>query len=445
MDQANPEAGQLNETLIRYMAKWAADNDVREPLDEAYAKAVKASASAVSRWRNGESYPDPFHMANMLTLHRLDDPAALGFARFRPHRRKRTAEEDYRMLVDRRAALRLFSAAVEGVVPKVGWLTAGAATVAVGAGEILRASTLVEIIHVTGQTMGGGALRPETLLKQLDTLFNSLDGSFATPSQREEMAKTVAGLAAPMGFALLDQGRQIEAHSVFLTGIASLRRVRNGASAPDVATIRAHLIANLAFQAISMGRPKHALDLLSSRALADDEGYLSEDQLCWLASLRAEAYAAFGDYDETLFWIKRAERLFTERDRSRIWNYGGWFDEGEFLQRMGRAFAVLMLHFDHHRQLRDDALAHLEASAQKLAPTLVRTQARGKIVVATIYAATGDYDGMLAAASGAVDAARGLHSTRVQNELRQLDTAMAAFPSQQVQQFRRERLAAVCG
>jgi hypothetical protein len=282
--------------------------------------------------------------------------------------------------------------------------------VQVGASDIARLKGERQRIYMAGHMLGGGVLRAKALLDQHARALSLLRGRFVSTEIQAQAHTVVASLGKEIGWDLHDLGLQGKAQQVWMTSLA----VARDAEQPFAGVVQAHLLENLAHQAIALGQHQRALDLLAM--VSGREHMLPPMQQSHLSSVRAQAAAGLGDVVQTrrcmAFAEDHLEAPTDERDAE--WNVNGWYGRAEMDGNFAHALTMLAM---KHESMTDDAVRYAAASIRGYPPDEARSQARVKTSLARLHAAHRDVDGMQLAGREAIEAARHLHSPRVVGEL----------------------------
>ncbi|MBO3742701.1 hypothetical protein [Actinoplanes flavus] len=250
---------------------------------------------------------------------------------------------------------------------------------------------------------GGGAgttraLVADFLYRQVSPMIRA---SYTDAVGRDLMA-AAAGLAGQLAYMAYDAGEHGASLRHFTTALRLSR-------ASGDRLYGAHLLANLATQAVYLGHPRNAVRLAA--AAIDGAGRAPAEVRARLHAAAACAYAVAGDRRSCTTALRKAR---TAIDRARpgagpFW--AAYFSPAHLAGTAARCYRDLQL---HHRAVKyGPAALHLPHDSS-------RTRALHTALLATIHAATGDLDEACRYGDQAVPHLRTVESRRVRQRLTEL-------------------------
>jgi hypothetical protein len=304
----------------------------------------------------------------------------------------------------------VYSATLAG--PVAALIRSGArADVKVGMGEVARMRETRMRINSGGDLMGSGIFRTRELHAEYRRAVTMLHGSFATEALQQEAHAEASSLTRAVAFEAYDFGRHDEARKLWVAALAMARE----AHPSMVPVLQGHVVENMARQAIALGHPDQALDLLNFVG-GSREGRLPTVQRAMLNGVRAQATAGMGELNETRRLIERAEDHHNDplEERDMQWNPNGWYHRGEMNGEATLALATLA---EHHKNVAEEAVIRVTASLANYRTADTRSKTRVQTTLARLHAVLGDPDLTETATHAAIDGARHLRSPRINGEL----------------------------
>ncbi|GID26909.1 hypothetical protein [Paractinoplanes brasiliensis] len=250
---------------------------------------------------------------------------------------------------------------------------------------------------------GGGAhhtrrIMSDFLHRQVSPM---LHGSYTDTVGRRLMT-AAATISGQLAFMTYDAGEHGAAQRHFTTALRL-------AKAADDSLYGAHLLANLATQAVYLGHGPEAVRL--ARAALDGAGRAPASVLARLHTTEASAHATAGDRRACTAALAKAARALAKGRPGDAPGWAGYFSPAHF------AGAALRCHRDLrlHRQAIRHGPAALDVPAGNL-----RTRALHTALLATTYAAAGDLDEACHHGYEAIQHGRTVSSGRVRHRLAEL-------------------------
>ncbi|MDG4801212.1 hypothetical protein [Micromonospora sp. WMMD980] len=268
----------------------------------------------------------------------------------------------------------------------------------------------VETLHVLADHFldldrrhGGGshqarALMADLLVRQVTPML----GGTYTDAVGHDFMRAVATLSGQLAFMCYDAGdHAIAQHHL----IIALRL----AKATDDRLLGAHLLANLATQAMYLGHAQDAARL--AEAAIDGAGRAPATVRARLYTTAASAYGRSGEKRACQNALGRAERAVDRSHSAGEPRWVGYFTPAHFA---GAALGCL-----GDLQLYRQALRHAP-DAIALAPQNTRTRALHTALIATTHVRAGDLDAACSWGRELAHHARDIHSVRVTRRVREL-------------------------
>lgn len=388
-----------------------------------YAELLRISVRTVERWMGGEvGCPQAAQLIRLTRLHGTDfrRPEDLGFQRAGQrspnHRAPAPApgpREDLMMLLRREmlatTASALFATALTApLVQLVGTQSAGAAKI--GGADLDRLLETKRRLNITGNMSGSNVMGKQALLRERDAAVAVLRGRFTDDVTRARAHTIVASIVQQIGWDIHDLGAQDDAQRAWLTALTAARDAE-----PHMVTVtQAHVLENMGHQAVALGRPQDALDLLGM--ISGRERNLPTLMRANLCGVRAQATAAIGDVDETFRQLQWAEDHISDPadERDWLWNGVGWFNAAELRGTAGHALTTLAV---RHNASPQAALDRINVALPAFRVEDSRSKARVQVSLFRLHAARGETEEAVRAGQAAIRSARMLRSPRVAGEL----------------------------
>jgi hypothetical protein len=257
----------------------------------------------------------------------------------------------------------------------------------------------------------GHGIAPEAMAGPMRYAVALLDAHADQPT-RTDMHTAVGRLAQVIGWSHVDSGHHTAADRYFYVGL----HCADSAKAP---WLRAGILSDMALKAIYRGYPDDALTLLGFAKLREDR--LPTLRQANLRAVQAKAFAALGDVRECVRSIHDAERLFSDsrdddRDDPDYADFAAYFCEAELLGETG--YGLYPVAIDGHEQR--DAADRLRQAVESYPPELARARALCLARLASLTLRCGDPDEGVELGSRALAEARQIHSSRMDDEIREI-------------------------
>ncbi|MEU8083869.1 hypothetical protein AB0B57_09665 [Micromonospora sp. NPDC049101] len=268
--------------------------------------------------------------------------------------------------------------------------------------------------HFTDLDRRHGSGSPRTRAVMADFLLRQvapmLHGTY-TDAVGRDLMRAAATLSGQLAFMSYDAGEHAMAQH---HGTLGLRL----AKAANDRLYGAHLLANLATQAVFLGHAREATRLVE--AAIDGAGRAPAAVLARLHATAATAYGRSGERRACQLALTKAERALDRTSTDLGPRWVGYFSPAHLAGAALRCFGDLHL----HRQ----ALRHAP-EALTLDNRNTRTRALHTALIAITHARAGETEAACSWASKLEQHAAGIHSARVQQRLRDLASTLS---SQQV-------------
>ncbi|MGH3806726.1 MAG: XRE family transcriptional regulator [Pseudonocardiaceae bacterium] len=275
----------------------------------------------------------------------------------------------------------------------------------IGATEIAQVRTITATFSSWDFAYGGGPVRDAVMGKL--RWAADLRKALCPDELRPELYSAIGGLAHRAGFTAFDVGAHEDARHVLSFALACAEKAEDW-------DLRAYVLDSMALQAIWTGRPDEGLTLAELGLIRADR--LTETVQAMLHTDRGRALAKMRRVNETLTAIGTAEDYFARstpaNDPPILANYNAAFLTGN----TGHALFDLAVLGHSVTQATD----RLTAAAAGHTAGHARSQALCLTKLASLTMATGDPIQAVTIGHAAVDAAGGIHSGRVTDDLREL-------------------------
>jgi transcriptional regulator with XRE-family HTH domain len=269
---------------------------------------------SVTAWESGAvRWPHPHYRAALRAILGVDDDAALGFhlrsAGTPPRVLMQVLDPDTEDPMKRQTFMTGLASVALGAAngqPLQPWLAMershSAKPSLIGVADVAAIQRTAEEFSSRGDVRGGAPL-VDAMLGHLNWAATLLDqGHFATADVRAQMCSAVAHLASTAGFNAYDAGLNAQARRAFTMAV-------HAATEADDQPLRAYALAHMARQAISLGNPRQALDLLNLATHgARDTGTSALRSL--LHAMTARAHGRAGDSPATLNEVAATEDTY---------------------------------------------------------------------------------------------------------------------------------------
>jgi hypothetical protein len=373
---------------------------------------------SVTAWESGAvRWPHPHNRRALRAVFGVDDDAALGFrlpsAGAPPRVLMQVLDPDTEDPMRRQTFMTGLASVALGAAngqPLQPWLAMDRShsvrPTRVGAADVAAIHRTAEEFCGRGDVRGGAPL-VDAMLGHLNWASTLLDqGRFANERVRAQMCSAVAYLAKTAGFNAYDAGLHAQARRALTLAV-------HAATEGDDQPLRAHALANMACQALTLGHPGQALDLLAlathgARATATPA--LSAK----LHGLIACGHGAAGDTAATLREIGQGEDVYAPPEpEDPSWlqvcqpadveaSYGGALFEAALHRGDGAS--------------RTQALERLTVAAVGHEPRRPRAAALCRARVATLHFQAGDLEPAVVQARAFTALADGITSARLRED-----------------------------
>ncbi|MDG4781161.1 hypothetical protein O7614_16045 [Micromonospora sp. WMMD961] len=272
--------------------------------------------------------------------------------------------------------------------------------------------------HFTDLDRRHGSGSPRTRAVMADFLVGQvtpmLRGTY-TDAVGRELMRAAATLSGQLAFMSYDAGAQPVAQHHATLGLRL-------AKAADDRLYGAHLLANLATQAVFLGHSREATRLVE--AAIDGAGRAPASVLARLYATAATAYGQSGERRACQLALAKAERALDKVSADPGPRWAGYFSPAHLAGAALRCLGDLKLY--------SQALRHAP-DALILSSQNTRTRALHTALVAVTHARAGDTDAACAWGLKLVRQDGGIKSARVQQRVRELTTALSPkHPSRQL-------------
>jgi hypothetical protein len=274
----------------------------------------------------------------------------------------------------------------------------------------------VEEVHAIARMFNaaghlGHGIVPEAMAAQTRYAVALLDAHSDEPT-RVDMHTAVGRLALNIGWSLFDAGHHAAADRYFGVGL-------HCAGVAEAWWLRASILSDMARKAIYLGHPGDALTLLGFAKVREDR--LGTLRRASLYAVQARAFAALGNVHECVRSIHNAEGLFSDsrdndRDDPNHTDFAAFFCEAELLGTTGLGLYEVAI--DGHEQR--NAADRLRQAVESYPPEYVRSRAFCLARLASLTLRRGDPDEGVELGSRALAEARHIHSSRIDDEIREI-------------------------
>ncbi|MGH3808717.1 MAG: helix-turn-helix domain-containing protein [Pseudonocardiaceae bacterium] len=283
----------------------------------------------------------------------------------------------------------------------------------------------------------GGEVARDTAIAHLQATLPLLDAE-TTPEVRPRLYLATALLATQAGWISFDVERHDAARRLWSIALD----VAGDAKDPRGSDLTVFVLQNMVEQAVHLGRPKEALRLAYlGHSIAAGPYPVSASTTSFLASIQAKAHAAQGDAMACDRALGQAIEQFSSIDPATRPSWGSWFSEAHFAAFQGSAHYKLALASRDPRAA-GRAVPLLHHAVDGVGPDYARPRALYLSDLAGAHAIAGDTDTAVALGHQAIDAVTALHSPRLYDQLRVLNTALEPLHASAGVAELRDRLAA---
>jgi hypothetical protein len=276
----------------------------------------------------------------------------------------------------------------------------------IGVADVAAIQRTADQFAAWGDTQGG-VQSVDAMLGHLNWAATLLDqGHFATADVRAQMCSAVAHLAKTAGFNAYDAGLNAQARRAFTLAV-------HAATEANDQPLRAHALVDMARQAINLGHPGQALDLLALATHgARDTATPALRSL--LHAMTARAHGRAGDTPAALTQVAATEDAYAPpAPEDPTWM--------QVFQPSAVAGDCGVALFDAARRQGDDAsrtqaIQRLTTAAAGHEPRNLRAAATCRVRIATLHFQAGDLEPAVAEARAFTTLAHGINSARLRED-----------------------------
>lgn len=275
----------------------------------------------------------------------------------------------------------------------------------------------------------GGAVSRQAAMAHVSWALAQLDARVpATPPVRDAWRVSTARLAQTAGWMCHDAGREAQSRALLVLGYQIASTVEHE---PTGEPARAFLVSQIARQAVDVGRPRTALDLIRHAQIIAET--VSPSARYRVHSVKARAYAMLGDDQAVRRELGLAEGEFVQISPDALvrepWNWN-WQGEGQFHYNVGTAYRLLAQADPDGAGLLADRIAdEFEAGAAAWGDHKERDRASARLRAATARFSGRDYPRAVDTARAALPSLPALRSGRITADVAALRAAAAPFRS----------------
>jgi transcriptional regulator with XRE-family HTH domain len=257
----------------------------------------------------------------------------------------------------------------------------------------------------------GHGIAPEAMAAPMRYAVALLDVHSDRPT-RIDLHTAVGKLADVIGWSHFDAGHHAAADRYFQVGL-------HCASVAAAPWLCANILSDMARKAIHCGHPDDALTLLGVAKVREDR--LWTLRRANLYAVQARAFGALGDVRECVRSIHESERLFSEgrdddHDDPYYADLAAYFCEAELLGDTGYGLYPVALAGHEQRNSAD----RLRQAVESYPPEYARSRALCLARLALLTLRRGDPDEGVELGSRALAEARHIHSSRMDDEIREI-------------------------
>ncbi|MCK8676160.1 transcriptional regulator [Streptomyces lichenis] len=266
----------------------------------------------------------------------------------------------------------------------------------------------------------GGALSRLAVVGQLQHVTHLAATATYTEETGRALFAAIAELASVAGWMTHDAGVHDDAQRYLLLGLRAAHQAGS-----DGTGIGGHLLNCLARQANHLGHAHDALDLVQAAQYGTRK--LPPGRLrALLASLEARCHAVLGDIGGMERATAAAEHALMGEGDDPAPSWAAWFDTAEFHVTAGVCEFIAAECVPARSARAIDLIT--QGTAHRPAER-VRSRAFDHIALARAHVRAGQTDAADTATTTALALMGEVHSTRVSDRLRELDTELAAAPA----------------
>jgi transcriptional regulator with XRE-family HTH domain len=372
---------------------------------------------SVTAWESGAvRWPHPHYRAALRAILGVDDDAALGFhlrsAGTPPRVLMQVLDPDTEDPMKRQTFMTGLASVALGAAngqPLQPWLAMershSAKPSLIGVADVAAIQRTAEEFSSRGDIRGGAPL-VDAMLGHLNWAATLLDqGHFATADVRAQMCSAVACLANTAGFNAYDAGLHAQARRALTMAV-------HAATEADDQSLRALSLTNMARQAITLGHPGQALDLLNLATHgARDTATPALRSL--LHAITARAHGRAGDSPATLNEVAATEDTYAPpAPEDPTWMQ---IRPSAVAGDCGVALFEAALHQGTDAS-RTRAIQRLTTAAAGHASRAPRPAAVCRARIATLHFQAGDLEPAVAEARAFTTLAHGINSARLRED-----------------------------
>ncbi|MGH3869876.1 MAG: hypothetical protein ACRDQ4_28005, partial [Pseudonocardiaceae bacterium] len=264
----------------------------------------------------------------------------------------------------------------------------------------------------------GSGIARDTAVAHLTATLPLL-GAEVTPDVRPRLYLATARLATQAGWMSFDVKRDDAARRLWLIGLDIART----ADHPQGSDLTVYLLADMALQAVRLGRPDEALHLVHlGHITAAGPHPVSASTISLLASIQARAHAAQGDAGGCDRALGQALENVAAIDPATAPPWTAYLGDTGVPGHQGTVHYTLALRSRDPRAA--SRAVPLLGQAMGFGPGYGRVRALYLPDLAGAHAIAGDIDTGVTLGHQAIDAVTALHSPRAYDRLRVLNTAL---------------------
>ncbi|MGH4008637.1 MAG: helix-turn-helix domain-containing protein [Pseudonocardiaceae bacterium] len=265
---------------------------------------------------------------------------------------------------------------------------------------------------------GSGPIR-DVAVAQLRSVLPLL-GAEVAPELRSRLSVATAHLAMQAGWMSFEVNQHEAARRLWMIGLD----VARNSGDPRGSDLTGYLLYDMALQAVHLGRPDEALDLVQlGHATAVGTYPVSATTTCCLVSIQARAHAARGDAAACDRALGQAIEHFSAIDPATALPWGGKVSDIGISDFQGAAHYALALTGRDPRAA-ERAVPLLRHAVEHFGPDYARPRALYLPDLAGSHAITGDVDTAVIVGHQAIDAVTTVSSPRTYDRLRVLNTVL---------------------
>ncbi|MGH3798518.1 MAG: hypothetical protein ACRDSP_27075, partial [Pseudonocardiaceae bacterium] len=288
----------------------------------------------------------------------------------------------------------------------------------IGTSDVVAIEQLTAAFVRQDDANGSGLIR-EAAVAELHSVLPLLNAQVA-PEVRPRLMLATAGLAMIAGWTSFDTNKHDAARNLWMIGLDLARHSDH----PQASDLTVYLLYDMALQAIHLGRPKEALNLVRVGEVATvNSQSVSASTTCALVGIQARTHAALGDTAACDRMLGRVEEHFTAIDRTTAPLWGGCLDNTGLAAYQGRAHYELTL-TSRDSTAAERAVPLLRKAVDGFGVGYAKSSALNLPDLAGAHALAGDVDTAVTVGHDAVDAVIAVYSPRAYDRLRLLHSVL---------------------